>query len=70
MSGRGSTAWVAVAARVREFGRANQRAGNRKSNDRAKRGVPPPESPFVDRKKAARVEEWLSISLGTAKCWA
>ena len=47
-------------------GRANQRAGDRKRNVPGKRGVPQPESPFVDRKKAAQAEEWLSSSLGTA----
>ena len=70
VSGLGSIARVAVAAGVREFGSANQRAANRKSNVPAKRGVPPPESPFIDRKKAAQVEERLSSSLGTANVLA
>ena len=70
VSGLGSSAWVAVAAGVREFGRANQRAANRKSDVPGQTRRPAIGEPFVDRKKAAQAEEWLSRSLGTAKCWS
>ena len=69
VSGLGSSARVSVAAGVREFGRANQRAGTGKEMHRAN-AASRHRRPFVDRKKAAQVEEWLSCSLGRRTCWS